>query len=79
MTSTPTYQKKEATDDYKALTGQDKDEADKEKDDAKTIAAQKRKQAQDEATNVSEGEKTARFFRSNAENGRLAADKIRTI
>jgi hypothetical protein len=71
--------KEEATDEYKALTGQDKYEADKEKHDAKTIAKQKRKQAEDEANNVSEGEKTAQFFRSNAQNSRIVADKIRHL
>ena len=71
--------KEEATDEYKALTGQDKYEADKEKDDAKTIAKQKRKQAEDESNNVSEGEKTAQFFRSNAQNSRIVADKIKAL
>ena len=71
--------KEEATDEYKALTGQEKYEADREKDDAKTIAKQKRKQAEDEANNVSEGEKTAQFFRSNAQNSRIVADKIRAL
>ena len=42
--------KEEATDEYKALTGQEKYEADKEKDDAKKIAANKRQQAEQEAT-----------------------------
>ena len=71
--------KEEATNEYKALTGQEKYEADKEKDDAKTIAKQKRKQAEDETNNVSEGEKTAQFFRSNAQNSRIVADKIRHL
>lgn len=69
----------EATDEYKALTGQEKYEADQEKNDAKKIAAQKRQLAAEEAKNVSEGEKTAQYFRSNAENSRIVADKIKAL
>jgi hypothetical protein len=61
------------------MTGQEKYEADREKDDAKKIAAQKRQQAEQEATNATEGLKTAQYFRSNAENSRLVADKIRKL
>jgi hypothetical protein len=71
--------KEEATDEYKALSGQEKYEADREKDDAKKIAAEKRRAAEAEATNVSEGEKTAQYFRSMAENSRIVADKIRKL
>jgi hypothetical protein len=71
--------KEEATDEYKALTGQEKYEADREKDEAKKIATEKRRAAEAEATNVSEGEKTAQYFRSMAENSRVVADKIRHL
>jgi hypothetical protein len=71
--------KEEATDEYKTLAGQEKYEADKEKDDAKKIAAQKRQAAEQEATNVSEGEKTAKYFRDMANNSRIVADKIKRL
>jgi len=71
--------KEEATDEYKALAGQDKYEADREKDDAKKIAAEKRRAAVEEAKNADEGEKTAQYFRGNAENSRIVADKIKRL
>ena len=71
--------KEEATDEYKALAGKEKYEADKEKDDAKKIAAQKRRTAEQEATNTTEGQKTAPYFRGMADNSRLVADKIRKL
>jgi hypothetical protein len=61
------------------MTGQEKYEAGREKDDAKKIAAQKRQQAEQEATNATEGLKTAQYFRTNAENSRIVADKIKRI
>jgi hypothetical protein len=64
---------------FELMSGQEKYEADKEKDDAKKVAAQKRQQAEQEATNATEGLKTAQYFRSNAENGRIVADKIKPI
>jgi hypothetical protein len=71
--------KEEATEEYKALAGQEKYEADKEKDDAKKIAAEKRRAAEQEATNATEGLKTAQHFRGMAENSRIVADKIRKL
>jgi hypothetical protein len=61
------------------MTGQEKYESDKERDEAKTIATEKRKAAEAEATNVTEGEKTAEYFRGMANNSRIVADKIRHI
>jgi hypothetical protein len=58
------------------MTGQEKYEADKEKDHAKKIAAQKRQQAEQEATNATEGQKTPQYFRDLANNSRIVADKI---
>lgn len=71
--------KEEETEEYKALAGQEKYEADREKDDAKKIAGEKRRAAEEESKNVSEGEKTAQFFRSNAQNSRIVAEKIRHL
>jgi hypothetical protein len=61
------------------MTGQEKYEADKEKDDAKKIAANKRQQAEQEATNATEGLKTTQYFRDLAKNSRIVADKIRNL
>jgi hypothetical protein len=69
----------EETDEYKALAGQEKYEADREKADAKKISGEKRRQADEESKNVSEGEKTAQYFRSMAQNSRTVADKIRAL
>jgi hypothetical protein len=71
--------REEQTDAYKALAGQEKYEADREKADAKTIAAEKRKVAEQEGTNVTEGEKTAEYFRGMAANSRSVADKINNL
>jgi hypothetical protein len=61
------------------MTGQEKYEADREKDDAKKIAAQKRQQAEQEATNATDGMKTAKRFRDLANNSRIVADKIKRL
>jgi hypothetical protein len=71
--------KEEETDEYKALAGQEKYEADREKADARKIAGEKRRVATEEANNVSEGGKTAQYFRSMAQNSRVIADKIRHL
>lgn len=71
--------REEETEEYKALTGQEKYEADREKDEAKKIATEKRRAAEQEATNVSEGEKLAQYYRGNADNSRIVADKIRHL
>jgi len=71
--------KEEETEEYKALTGQEKYEADREKDEAKKIAAEKRRAAEAEAINVSEGEKTAQMLRNMAQSSFLLADKIRKL
>jgi hypothetical protein len=71
--------REEATGAYKALTGQEKYEADREKSDAQKIAADKRHTAEEETKNVSEGEKTAEYFRGLASNSRIVADKIRAL
>jgi hypothetical protein len=71
--------KEEATDEYKALASQEKYEADKEKDVAKKIAANKRQQDEQGATNATEGLKTAKYFRDMANNSRIVAEKIRNL
>jgi hypothetical protein len=71
--------KEEGSEEYLLLAGKELYEADREKADAKKIAAEKRRAAEAEATNVSEGEKTAQYFRSMAENSRIVAGKIRKL
>ena len=71
--------KEEGSEEYLLLAGKELYEDDREKADAKKIAAEKRRAAEAEATNVSEGEKTAQYFRSMAENSRIVAGKIRKL
>jgi len=71
--------KEEETEEYKKLAGQEKYEADREKNDAKKIVADKRASAKTESEAVSEGEKTAQYFRQLAANSRIVAEKIRRL
>jgi hypothetical protein len=71
--------REEQTDAYKALSGQEKYEADREKADAQKIVAEKRRVAAEEETKASEGEQTAEYFRGMAKNSRIVADKIRAL
>lgn len=52
----PNIAKEEAAEEYKALAGEEKYEAAREKNDAKKIIQSKREQANQEAKNVSGGE-----------------------
>ena len=69
----------EGTPEYQALAGQEKYEADREKADAKKIADEKRRAAEEEAKNVSEGEKLAQYLRGMAENARATTNKIKRL
>jgi len=71
--------REEQTDAYKALSGQEKYEADREKTDAQKIVAEKRRVAAEEAAKASEGEQTAEYFRRMAKDSRIVADKIRAL
>jgi hypothetical protein len=61
------------------MTGQEKYESDKERKEAEKIAADKRAQAAAEETNLTESERTAKYFKGLAENSRKIADKIRKL
>lgn len=67
------------TPEYQSLEGQEKYEADREKNDAEKIVKSKRQQAAEETKQVSDCEATAQHFRGQANNSRLVADKIRAI
>jgi hypothetical protein len=67
------------SEEYKTLAGQDKYEADREKNDAKKIAESMRQLAEEEAKNAENGESTAKHFRQQAANGRATADRIRKL
>jgi len=69
----------EESEEYKALTGQAKYEADKEKKDAQNIAEAKRAQAKEEGKLIEGGEATAKHFRQQAANGRATAEKLRKL
>jgi hypothetical protein len=69
----------EAKPEYQALAGQEKYEADREKNEAKKIVASKRQLAEEEAKNAEGGEETAKHFRAQASNARTVADKIRSL
>jgi len=71
--------KEEETPEYKKLEGQEKYEADREKNDAKKIVADKRATAKTESEAVSEGERGAQYFRQLAANSRIVAEKIRRL
>ena len=61
------------------MTGQEQYESDKERKDAEQVAANKRAQAKAEEENAEGSEKTAKYFRSLAQNNRILADKIRNL
>jgi hypothetical protein len=67
------------SEEYKALAGQDKYEADREKNDAKKIAESKRQTADEEEKLIKDGEATAEHFRKQAANGRAVAEKLRKL
>ena len=69
----------EAKPEYKALAGQNKYEADREKNEAKKIVESKRQQAAEEEKNAEGGEQAAKVFRSQAANTRATADRIRKL
>ncbi len=61
------------------MTGQEKYESDKERNEAQTIAANKREQAKAEVENAVGSEKAAQYFKGQAANNRQVADKIRAL
>jgi hypothetical protein len=61
------------------MTGQEKYESDKERKEAEKIAADKRAQAASEETNLTESERTAKYFRGLAANARTIAERIRDL
>jgi len=69
----------EESEEYKALTGQEKYEADKEKKAAQDIAESKRRTATEEQKLIEGGEATAKHFRQQAANGRATAEKLRKL
>jgi hypothetical protein len=69
----------EDSEEYKALTGQAKYEADKEKKDAENIAESKRAQAKEEEKMIEGGEGTAKHFRQQAANVRATAERLRKL
>jgi hypothetical protein len=69
----------ENSEEYKALAGQAKYEADKEKKDAENIAESKRSQAKEEEKLIEGGEATAKHFRQQAANGRATAERLRKL
>jgi hypothetical protein len=74
-----TIAREEPTPEYLALQGQEKYEADREKNEAQKVVAQKRQQATDEGKNAMDGETTAEHFKDLAANSRTVADKIRAL
>ena len=67
------------TAEYQSLEGQEKYEADSEKNDAEKIVKSKRQQAAEESKQITDCEATAQHFRGQANNSRLVANKIRAI
>jgi hypothetical protein len=67
------------SEEYKSLAGQEKYEADREKNDAKKIVESKRQTAAEEEKNAENGEATAKTFRQQAANSRATADRIRNL
>jgi hypothetical protein len=61
------------------MSGQEKYESDKGKEEAQKLLAAKRQQAEQESANVSEGEKAAQYFRGMATNSRATAEKIKHL
>lgn len=71
--------REEATPEYQALAGQEKYEADREKNDAKKIVAEKRQAAEKYGEDAKGGREAAAHFRKLAQNGRNVADRIRSL
>jgi hypothetical protein len=69
----------EESEEYKALTSQEKYEADKEKRAAKNIAESKRQAATEEAKLIEGGDATAKHFRQQAAKSRATAEKLRKL
>ena len=61
------------------VTGQEKYESDKERNEAQTIAENKRATAKAEEENAVGSEKAAQYFKGQAANNRQVADKIRAL
>jgi hypothetical protein len=59
------------------MNGQEKYELERQKKEAQTMVAEKRKMAEQEVENVTNREQTAKMLAGNAENARTLADKIR--
>lgn len=62
-----------------AMTGQEKTQSDRERNEAQTIAANKRAQAKAEEPNVEGIEQTANFLKAQSANSRTVAQKIRSL
>jgi hypothetical protein len=71
--------KVEAEDAGKQITLKDKYDSDRERHEAEKIVESKRQTAAAEAENASGGEKTVKYFRDQAANARVVADKIRQL
>ena len=61
------------------MTAQEKTQADRERNEAQTIAANKRTQAKAEEENVTGSEQTVQYFKKQAASNRQIADRIRTL
>ncbi|HMH13509.1 MAG TPA: hypothetical protein VK578_10415 [Edaphobacter sp.] len=61
------------------MTGQQKTQSDRERNEAQTIAANKRATAKAEEENAVGSEKAAQYFKGQAANNRQVADKIRAL
>jgi hypothetical protein len=61
------------------MTGQEKYESDRERNEVEKMVADKRQQAKAEEENAKGGEDAAKMFRGNAANGRNVADKLRSL
>ena len=61
------------------MSAQDKTQSDRERNEAQTIAANKRAQAKAEEENVAGSEQTVQYFKKQAASNRQIADKIRTL
>jgi hypothetical protein len=61
------------------MSGQEKTQSDRERNEAQTIADNKRATAKAEEENVAGSEKTAKYFQDQAKNNRTIAEKIRSL
>jgi hypothetical protein len=61
------------------MTGQEKYESDKERAEAEKMAKSKRDQAKTEEENLTNSEKTAKYFQGLADNNRKVAEKIKAL